>query len=160
VPDGWLFCAGSKAEQAGIGFFTAGSHLRDRPTADAILDRASSTPAIADMIRSFASWKVSSVVTRNAATTLLAASGGDHWLACGDALQTVDPIASSGTYLALKQAILAASVVKEMLGGDRLARHSYDIATRREFREILAERGAYYGLFRVARGAGGGDAAA
>jgi flavin-dependent dehydrogenase len=160
VSDGWLFCAGSYEEQAAIGFFTAGSRLHDRPTAGTILARAAATPAIADLIGSPLCWKASSVVTRNAATTLLAASGGDNWIACGDALQTVDPIASSGTYLALKQAILAASIARETLAGDRLALRSYEISTRREFREILAERSAYYGLFRTASGAGGGDAAA
>jgi len=160
VRDGWLFCAGSKLEKAAIGFFTAGSHLRERPTADGILDRALSVPAIAELIGARPEWHASSVVTRNAATTLLATSGGEDWLACGDALQTVDPIASNGNYLALKQGLLAASVARETLRGDRQALQSYEIATRRQFKEILAQRNAYYGLFRSAVGRGGGDAVA
>jgi 2-polyprenyl-6-methoxyphenol hydroxylase-like FAD-dependent oxidoreductase len=146
VRDGWLFCAGSKTGRAAIGFFTAGSYVSGKPTAENILDRVSSIPDIADLLRSLSIWKRSSTVTRNAASTVLMASGGIDWIACGDALQTVDPIASSGISIALKQGILAATVAKTALAGDQRALRVYEAATRPELQEILARRSAYYGL--------------
>ncbi|WP_375790689.1 NAD(P)/FAD-dependent oxidoreductase [Bradyrhizobium sp. vgs-9] len=145
VTDGWLFCAGSRSGNAAIGFFTAGSRCRAKPSADSILKRVESVPEMADLLRFAPDWKRSRVMARNAATTWLE-NGDSDWIACGDALQTIDPIASSGTYIALRQGIAAASVAEDILGGGLSALRTYQRASKAEFDNILAKRNLYYGL--------------
>jgi flavin-dependent dehydrogenase len=83
---------------------------------------------------------------RNAATTILEQPCGPGWIACGDALQTVDPLASNGNYIALKQGVLAAEAAKAAISGDEKLRRTYAIAAQTEFREIVRHRSGYYGL--------------
>ncbi|SDD09333.1 Dehydrogenase (flavoprotein) [Bradyrhizobium brasilense] len=149
VSDGWLFCVGSKSGNAAIGFFTAGSRCKAKPSADTILKRVETIPEMADLLRRVSDWKRSPVLTRNAATTWLENDGSD-WIACGDALQTIDPVASSGTYIALRQGIAAANVAKDILGGGLSALRAYRMASKAEFDSIFAKRNQYYGLRSIA----------
>ena len=146
VHDGWVFCAGSGDGRAAIGFFTAGAHLAGKPHATAIVERASVIPELAEIIGAFPGWAESKVTTRNAATTRLDVAGGPCWLACGDSLQTVDPLASRGNFTALRQGILAAECAKGALSGDHSLLASYASAAWREFAETLEYRQGYYGL--------------
>jgi 2-polyprenyl-6-methoxyphenol hydroxylase-like FAD-dependent oxidoreductase len=146
VHDGWIFYVGTDVGRGAVGFFTAGSHISGKPTAASIVERARGVAEIAETITSCSDWAASSVTTRNAATTTLERPCGPGWIACGDALQTVDPLASSGNLIALKQGLLAAEATKAALFGDRTLLNAYAIATRREFREVLAHRSGYYGL--------------
>jgi flavin-dependent dehydrogenase len=149
VSDGWLFCAGSKSGNAAIGFFTVGSRCKAKPSADSILKRVETIPEMADLLHCVTDWRQSRVLTRNAATTWLENDDCD-WIACGDALQTIDPIASSGTYIALRQGIAAASVAKDTLGGGLSALRAYRGASKAQFNNILAKRNQYYGLRQTA----------
>ena len=151
VQDGWIFCSGAEVGKAAIGFFTAGSHVHQKPTSTSIVDRASSIPHIANLINSSQAWRYSPVVTLNAASSQLTSPGGPNWIACGDALQTVDPIASSGTYLALKQGILAARTIEAAFAENQQLRRTYESISRTDFQNILAQRNAYYGLTPVVK---------
>jgi flavin-dependent dehydrogenase len=146
VRDGWIFYAGAGAGRAAVGFFTAGSHVGQKPTAASIVERARGIAEIAEIFESCPDWEDSSVTTRNAATTLLERACGPGWIACGDALQTVDPLASSGNFIALKQGMLAAAAAKAALTGDETLMHAYAMATQKEFRKVLRYRSGYYGL--------------
>jgi len=146
VDDGWIFYVGTDAGQGALGFFTAGSHISGKPTAASIVERACGVAEIAEAITCCSDWAASPVTTRNAATTMLERPCGPGWLACGDALQTVDPLASSGNLIALKQGLLAAEATKAALFGDQTLLNAYAVATRQEFREVLAHRSRYYGL--------------
>ncbi|MFG1265650.1 NAD(P)/FAD-dependent oxidoreductase [Xanthobacter aminoxidans] len=146
VHDGWIFCAGSGDGRAAIGFFTAGAHLASKPNAMAIVERASAILELGEIIEAFPGWAESKVITRNAATTLLNVAGGLRWLACGDSLQTIDPLASRGNFTALRQGILAAECAKGALRDDHSLMASYAWAARREFVETLRHRQGYYGL--------------
>jgi hypothetical protein len=54
-----------------------------------------------------------------AAPRVLASLGGEDWLACGSAAMAFDPICGDGTAHAIREAILAAAVVKAIAeGGD------------------------------------------
>jgi flavin-dependent dehydrogenase len=145
VRDGWLFYAGRADGGAALGFFTAASAVRDKPSAAALLDRLAFAPELAPMMADIAQWGASAVVTRNAATTILGRCGGARWLACGDALQTVDPIASHGVATALRQGIGAARVAMARLAGDRDLHRDYEARCLEDFRDFMNRRRAYYG---------------
>lgn len=146
VHDGWIFYVGTDTGQGALGFFTAGSHVGRKPTAASIVERVRGIAEIAEAITSCSDWAGSSVATRNAATTMLEQPCGPGWIACGDALQTIDPIASSGILTALKQGILAAEATRATLIGDATPLSAYVHAARREFREVMSYRKRYYGL--------------
>jgi flavin-dependent dehydrogenase len=146
VHDGWIFYVGTDTGRGALGFFTAGSHVGRKPTAASIVERARGVAEIAETITCCSDWAASAVTTRNATTTMLERPVGPGWIACGDALQTVDPLASSGNLIALKQGILAAEATKAALFGDQGLFNAYAIATRREFEEVLTYRSRYYGL--------------
>jgi hypothetical protein len=136
--------AQAAARRAAVGYFTAGSHVGQKPTAAS--EQARSIAEIAEIFASCPDWANSSVTTRNTATTMLQRPCGPGWIACGDALQTVDPLASSGNFIALKQGMLAAEAAKAALSGDETLRRRYAMAAQREFRELLGCRSGYYGL--------------
>ena len=146
VRDGWLFFAGRPDGRAVLGFFTAGSAVRSKPTPADIVDRIAFAPELRPMLADLERWRASSVVSRNAATTVLGRAGGTHWLACGDALQTVDPIGSNGIHTALSQGMSAAIAADAALGGDRRPQRDYECVAADEFREFQTRRRAYYGL--------------
>jgi flavin-dependent dehydrogenase len=145
VSDGWMFCSGSIKGATAIGFFTPGGRLRSRPTTGAILDKASSIPDIAELIGRTDVSRYSTVVSRNAASTMLLRPGGVDWIACGDALQTVDPITSSGTYLALRQGIAAAKIAERSLAEDFDPYRRFESQYRCEMTNVLSSRSRYYG---------------
>lgn len=145
VSDGWLFCAPGETGRTMVGYFTVGSHLGRKPTVDGIRQRLATAPELGETSDSSVTWGRAAVLTRNSASTILSAPGGMRWLACGDALQTIDPIASSGLYMALQQGTAAAHAAEATLCGERDARNRYGRAALAEFEVILERRREYYG---------------
>ncbi len=72
---------------------------------------------------------------------------GEGWITAGDALLSLDPLASSGLSGAFNDAIAAAAAVADMLnGGDQSA--AYSQRANATLRRYQAGRAAYYGLER------------
>src|SRR5262249_22319733 len=81
-----------------------------------------------------------------ASPRILSPLGGSHWLACGTAGMAFDPICGDGTAHAVREAILAAAVVKATsAGGDatELLRH-YKARLILGFQRHLAASMSFY----------------
>jgi flavin-dependent dehydrogenase len=145
VSDGWLFLAPRSQGGLALGFFTAGTTTSGLPSAADVARRLAEAPELACLAGDQNEWWASGPpTTRNAATTLLEAACGERWIACGDALQTVDPLASAGLLTALTQAQAAADAALTMVAGDRQAAGRYGVSTFRDFMAYWQARGAYY----------------
>jgi flavin-dependent dehydrogenase len=71
---------------------------------------------------------------------------GRDWIAIGDAACSLDPLASAGITLALRDGLRAADAVKHHLDGDPLALQAHARDVRRRFAQHLRERGGFYDL--------------
>jgi flavin-dependent dehydrogenase len=143
IADGWTFWTSDASGQAALSFFTAGRALAGRMDPVRLLARA---PAeIESMMAHAATWATSAVASFNCSTSRLDRSGGVFWLACGDALQTFDPLASTGVATALQQADQAAQAIAAALMGERSLIASYGKDVQQSFGRYIAERNAYYG---------------
>lgn len=143
IPDGWIFWASDASGNASIGFFTAGRQRDTQVTAGYVMSRLPTE--IARMVTSLEVWETSDVSGVNASTSALQQPGGIWWLACGDALQTFDPLASMGLTVALNQAEAAAKTIRPTLAGDTTTMAQYWQAAKSSFDRYLLERNAYYG---------------
>ncbi|KWV59180.1 hypothetical protein AS026_29195 [Rhizobium altiplani] len=145
VGDGWIFFAPNDPGRGSIGYFTAGSRLRKKPSAASIAKRALSIPDLAACIE-FKGWCGSAVTTCNSTMSALNQPYGDGWIACGDALQTLDPLASSGNFLALRQGLDAANVLSSIDRHERMDRlRKYCGDAREDFETVLSRRSRFYG---------------
>ncbi|MCK0508216.1 FAD-dependent monooxygenase [Aromatoleum anaerobium] len=143
IADGWVFWACDEAGQGTCAFFTAGRKLGEHVTAASVMSRV---PAeIQGMMTDTQAWAASEVEPFNCSTSALDQSCADRWLACGDALQTFDPLASRGVATALQQGDAAAQAIAAAVGGDRSVLASYREQAQSSFRRYVAERNAYYG---------------
>lgn len=144
IADGWMFWASDASGQAALSFFTAGRKRAGRVEPARLLARA---PAeIQAMMADAPTWAASGVESFNCSTSALDRSGGGCWLACGDALQTFDPLSSMGVATALQQADQAAQAIAAAIIGDRSLIASYGRDARLSFGRYIAERNAYYGV--------------
>jgi flavin-dependent dehydrogenase len=144
VADGWTFWASDQLGQASFTFFTAGRKFAGQLNARHLITRM--PEEIHRMTASPDIWAESRVDSSNCSTSVLEQSGGMYWLACGDALQTFDPLASTGVATALQQADGAAQAIASAIGGDRSLIASYRKQAQISFRRYTAERNAYYGV--------------
>lgn len=143
IADGWVFWISDVEGVASMALFTAGRKLDTQVNAAYILSCA---PAeILQMMTSHEMWTQSKVESFNASSSVLEQAGGSFWLACGDALQTFDPLASKGVAIALEQANGAALAITAALGGNRSMIAGYRKEARVSFSRYVAERNAYYG---------------
>lgn len=142
IDNGWTFWASDTAGLARFVFFTAGRRLEGRPNSAQILAHA--PEEIARMMDVHHTWATSNVETFNCSTSALEQSGGANWLACGDALQTFDPLASTGVASALQQADKAAQAISAAISGDCSVIAKYKEQTQMSFRNYVIERNAYY----------------
>lgn len=143
VADGWTFWASDTSGQATFAFFTVGRKLDVHLSAAQLLSRV--PVEIQRMMLSLSIWATSEVQPINCSTSALEQSGGSFWLACGDALQTFDPLASTGVATALQQADDAALAIGAAIGGDRSLIAIYRKRVQLSFRHYVDERNAYYG---------------
>lgn len=144
IADGWTFWASDASGYASFAFFTVGRKLDGKMTAASLLSRV--PPEIQGMMGDSKVWAMSEAQAFNCSTSALEQSGGAFWLACGDALQTFDPLASTGVATALQQADGAARAIGIAIGGDRSMIASYRERAQHSFRRYVAERNAYYGI--------------
>ena len=87
IDDGWTFWASDAAGHATFAFFTAGRKLDGQVDATQLLARV---PAeIMRMMAEPEAWTASEVQPFNCSTSALEQSGGDFWLACGDAFRAL-----------------------------------------------------------------------
>jgi flavin-dependent dehydrogenase len=143
IADGWTFWASDAAGQATFAFFTAGRKLDGQVNATRLLSRV---PAeIMKMMARPEVWAASEVQPFNCSTSALEQTCGDFWLACGDALQTFDPLASMGVATALKQADASAQAIAAATLGDRSMIASYSEQAQLTLKRYIVERNAYYG---------------
>lgn len=77
-------------------------------------------------------------------TSSLGRSGGERWLAVGDAASGLDPLSSGGILKALRSGRRAAEVLRAVLGGDGEATLRYARAQASEFAQYLSARGDHY----------------
>jgi flavin-dependent dehydrogenase len=80
-----------------------------------------------------------------AASELLESSGGDGWLAAGDAALSFDPLSSQGLYKALQSGLLAAATIEDVLRGTKTSVSDWSQSNRNSFDRYLRTRRAYYG---------------
>ncbi|RTL61657.1 MAG: hypothetical protein EKK41_26850, partial [Hyphomicrobiales bacterium] len=155
VADGWLFFVGGGDGLGAIGYFTSAGRLRGKPRPADILAKLAAAPEVAIRMRGQADWALSSVVAQTASTTVLASPSGSNWLACGDALQTLDPLTSSGMLLALTQGSeaghAAAANLRRMTGRTLT---EYQERAAAQFSHYLLLRAKFYGLEAHPRAAG------
>lgn len=78
----------------------------------------------------------------SASSTIAVTSGGDDWIAIGDAAATFDPIASQGTSMALRTGIEAAEAI--VSPNARAAVSDYLHRTKTRFRDYLHTRRYFY----------------
>jgi flavin-dependent dehydrogenase len=145
VKDGWMFCIAGPGDIAHAALFAPGSSLRGKPDAASIVSRLLDEPEAAAMMRDAVAWRCSAVHARNAASSALDRIGGERWLACGDALQTVDPLSSQGVFTALEQGGMAARAIAGMRDGNGENRALYAAQIRRSFQDYSQRRASYYG---------------
>jgi len=131
LDDGWLFLIPHSAE--------AGWLLSVGGSVDAAARRSF---LIAGRI---ASWSAPSGEFA-ASPRILSPLGGSHWLACGTAGMAFDPICGDGTAYAVREAILAAAVVKAIsAGGDATELlHHYQARLVLGFQRHLATSMTFY----------------
>jgi flavin-dependent dehydrogenase len=143
VADGWVFAVSDSPGQAHVCFYTNG-RLAGRVTEAKIMER------VPYQIRSLMSdedmWLASGVSAANASTSLLDVPGGTYWLACGDALQTVDPLSSSGITTALQQGAAAVSAAVASLSGNLEPMRAYWLESRAHFDSYVRNRNSFYGF--------------
>jgi flavin-dependent dehydrogenase len=75
-------------------------------------------------------------------------AAGSDWIAVGDAAATLDPLASAGITLALRDGTRAAASIAALRAGARAALTAYTESLQRRFAKHLVGRAAYYGLER------------
>ncbi len=143
IANGWTFWASDALGHAVFSFFTAGRKLEGVVDASHLL---ASVPAETQvMMADTTTWAASEVESFNCSTSTLERSGGVFWLACGDALQTFDPLTSTGISTALSQADRAAEAIAAAIEGDRSLIDCYRAEVQLSFARYIAERNAYYG---------------
>lgn len=143
VADGWIFSVSEAIGKAHACFYTNGRRAGR-------IDSAAVVQRLPAEIRSFISdeeaWLSCSVSAANASTSLLDVPGGPYWLACGDALQTVDPLSSSGITTALQQGAAAAEAALASMRGNIEPMKTYWKSTRTQFDGYVRDRNSYYGF--------------
>ncbi len=144
VQDGWIFYAAAGAGRGALGFFTAGSYIHGKPSAASIIERVNGITELEGIVAGFSDWKKSEVTSRNSSMSRLQNTCGYGWIACGDALQTLDPLSSTGNLFALQQGIEAAQATEAYLSNDEqpLGRYCYEARCR--FEQILRYRSHFY----------------
>jgi flavin-dependent dehydrogenase len=73
-------------------------------------------------------------------------SAGEDWIAIGDAASSLDPLASAGITLALRDGVQAADAIARHLAGDRTALGAHARTIQRRFARHLVERSPLYDL--------------
>jgi flavin-dependent dehydrogenase len=77
---------------------------------------------------------------------LLDRSGGDHWLAIGDAASAYDPITAQGIVKSLANALLAARAIVQHRAGDGAGLARYGAALAADYAGYRQARRYFYGL--------------
>jgi flavin-dependent dehydrogenase len=143
--DGWWFTAVTTAGDRLVAYFTDAHEpsARVAATPGGFTAMWAATPQLAARVP-LAQWVMTAPPqVRSAASSCLAAAGGEGWLAVGDALMTFDPISSQGLMTAAYTGLRAAEAI--VSGPRRVATVAhYDDVIAGVYAAYLAQRAACY----------------
>ncbi len=88
------------------------------------------------------------LIVRSARSQRLTVTGGEGWLAVGDAAMAFDPLSSAGIRKGLTWGIRAAEAMEAYLGGDTGATARYDGEVHAAFDAYLDQKAHYYRMER------------
>jgi len=143
--DAWFWLIPITKELMSVGLVTTRDHVKAcglRP--EELLERSiAETPFVAERMR--AAERVSEIRTRKDFSYAMRKIAGENFAMVGDAAGFLDPIFSTGVYMAMKGASLAADGIEQRLrrGSMRLLRR-YDRHFHRAFRRYLAFVSNFY----------------
>jgi flavin-dependent dehydrogenase len=146
VETGWWYSAPLPQAQLAAVFMTDADQARDGVTRiGPWLDQLASAPLTGGRAARYGAGLVGLPVVVPASSARLDQTGGQDWLAIGDAACTYDPLASQGLVAAMQSGLEAAAACVERLGGRRDA--LADIAERQSqaWQTYTGERSKYYG---------------
>jgi flavin-dependent dehydrogenase len=114
-PDGWWWVIPLRGDRTSLGVVLPARALRGQRPDEAYFERQiASFPYLSDRFQG--ARRTAPVRTTSDYSYTSREFAGDHWLLVGDAAAFIDPVFSTGVYLAMKSAFRAADAVDAALG--------------------------------------------
>jgi len=146
VLDGWFYSALLPSEAYIVTFTTdadlyAAARIRSPGYLDEQLSQAPLTSARINRFPDAATAFAAVTMRRNVVVQ-------SNWIAVGDAAKSYDPLSGLGILSAMKAAIEAAAVVRDMLAGQTATAAKYEASNQRSFSKYREMQDRYYSLER------------